>query len=378
MTHSIDTQLIHAGEGDRVEGAVRMPIFQTTMFEHDHTPIKYLRYNNTPNQLVLNRKLAILEGADEALVTSSGMGAISAAILSVVKPGEHLLIQNSLYGGTHKFIHNLLADLGINFSFIKADAPSSWNSLLRTNSRAIYVESISNPLLEVGDLNRVIEFARANQLVSLIDNTFASPFNYQAANAGFDLSLHSASKYLNGHSDLLAGVIIGKGEWVRKAGKNLAYLGCSLDPHACFLLHRGIQTLALRMRQHNATALALARFIETHHAVERVYYPGLATHPQHDRATQLFKGCSGILSMELKGGLEATENLIENLNIPVYAPSLGGIESLMTRPAISSHVGLSPEDRKRAGIRDHLLRISVGIEDEVDLIHDFEQALNQS
>ncbi len=377
MPHSIDTQLIHAGEGDRVEGSIRMPIFQTTMFEHDDAPMRYLRYNNTPNQTVLNRKLAILEGADEALVTSSGMGAISAAILSVLKPGEHLLIQNSLYGGTHKFIHTLLAELGISISFIEADAPNSWDSLLQANTRAIYVESIANPLLQVADLEGIVEFAQANQLVSLIDNTFATPFNYRAANAGFDLSLHSASKYLNGHSDLLAGVIIGNGDWVRKAGKNLSSLGSSLDPHACFLLHRGIQTLALRMRQHNANGLALAKFLDAHHAVAHVYYPGLTSHPQHQRATQLFKGYSGMLSLELKGGLEATENLIEHLEIPVYAPSLGGIESLMTRPAISSHIGLSADERKKAGIRDDLLRISVGIEDRMDLIHDFEQSLNQ-
>ena len=378
MTHAIDTQLIHAGEDHRVEGAIRMPIFQTAMFEHDDAPLRYIRYNNTPNQEVLNRKLSILEGAEEALVTGSGMAAISGALLAALKPGDHLLAQDSLYGGTHKFVRTLLTDLGVEVSFFDADAPNTWDSLLKTNTRAVYVESITNPLVQVCNLEGIVEFAQVNNLASLIDNTFATPFNYQAAAAGFDFSLHSATKYLNGHSDIVAGVIIGRGNWVRKAGKNLTQLGGSLDPHACFLLHRGIQTLALRMRQHNATAFTLAEFLDAHSNVERVYYPGLDSHPQYQRATRLFQGFSGMLSIELKGGLQAAERLISHLQIPVYAPSLGGIESLITRPAISSHAGLTPRERETAGIRDSLLRISVGIEDAQDLIADFEQALGKA
>ncbi len=376
-SRAIDTQLIHAGEECRIEGAIRMPIFQTAMFEHDESPLRYVRYNNTPNQIVLNRKLAILEGADEALVTGSGMAAISAALITALKPGDHLLAQNSLYGGTHSFVRTLLTDLGVTVSFFDADVPESWNSLLQTNTRAIYVESITNPLVRVCDLERIVDFSDAHNLVSLIDNTFATPFNYQAAAAGFDYSLHSATKYLNGHSDVVAGAIIGKGDWVHKAGKNLKHLGGSLDPHACFLLHRGIQTLALRMRQHNATAQALAEFLESRSEVTQVYYPGLNSHPRHKRAARLFGGFGGMLSIELDGGLEVTKKIMDRLQIPVYAPSLGGIESLMTRPAISSHAGLTPDERKAAGIRDHLLRISVGIEDSQDLIEDFEQALAQ-
>ena len=375
MNHAIDTQLIHAGEDGRVEGAVRLPIFQTAMFEHDDSPLRYIRYNNTPNQEVLNRKLAVLEGAEEALVTGSGMTAITGAILSVLKPGEHLLAQNSLYGGTHGFVRTLLADLGITVSFIDANAPDTWQSLLQTNTRAIYVESITNPLLHVCDLEGIVAFAQANRLISLIDNTFATPFNYKATAAGFDLSLHSASKYLNGHSDIVAGVIVGSGDQIYKARQTLKHLGGALDPHACFLLYRGMQTLALRMRQHNATALALAKFLENHDKVAHVYYPGLPSHPQHERAARLFKGFGGMLSIELKGELDAVTDLIDRLHLPLYAPSLGGVESLMTRPAISSHAGLTPEERDLAGIRDSLLRISVGIEHEDDLIADFDQAL---
>lgn len=376
MNHAIDTQLIHAGEADRVEGAVRMPIFQTAMFEHDDSPLRYIRYNNTPNQVVLNRKLAILEGGEEALVTGSGMAAITGAILSVLKPGEHLLAQNSLYGGTHGFVCTLMADLGITVSFFDADAPETWQSLLQPNTRAIYVESITNPLLHVCDLEGIVRFAQANSLISLIDNTFASPFNYKATAAGFDLSLHSATKYLNGHCDIVAGVIVGSEELIYKARQTLKHLGGALDPHACFLLHRGIQTLALRMRQHNSNALALAKFLENHDKVARVYYPGLPSHPQHGRAARLFNGSGGMVSVELKGELDSVIDLIARLRLPLYAPSLGGVESLMTRPAISSHAGLTPEEREIAGIRDSLLRISVGIEHEDDLIADFKQALH--
>ncbi|MDE2771144.1 MAG: aminotransferase class I/II-fold pyridoxal phosphate-dependent enzyme [Bacteroidota bacterium] len=375
MNHAIDTQLIHAGEADRVDGAVRMPIFQTAMFEHDDSPLRYIRYNNTPNQVVLNRKLAILEGGEEALVTGSGMTAITGAILSVLKPGEHLLAQNSLYGGTHGFVCTLMADLGITVSFFDADAPDTWQSLLQPNTRAIYVESITNPLLHVCDLEGIVKFAQANSLISLIDNTFASPVNYKATAAGFDLSLHSATKYLNGHCDIVAGVIVGSEELIFKARQTLKHLGGALDPHACFLLHRGIQTLALRMRQHNSNALALAKFLENHDKVARVYYPGLPSHPQHGRAARLLNGFGGMVSIELKGELDSVIDLIARLRLPLYAPSLGGVESLMTRPAISSHAGLTPEEREIAGIRDSLLRISVGIEHEDDLIADFSQAL---
>jgi len=377
MKLAIDTQLIHAGEDQRIEGAIRMPIFQTAMFEHDDDPLRYVRYNNTPNQTVLNHKLTVLEEAEDALVTGSGMAAITASILSAVKPGDHLLAQNSLYGGTHKFIRSLLADLNVSVSFFDADAPDTWNSLLRTNTSAVYVESITNPLVRVCDLENIVEFAQANNLTSFIDNTFASPYNYKAAAAGFDFSLHSATKYLNGHSDVVAGAIIGKKEWVQKAGKNLAQLGGSLDPNACFLLHRGLQTLALRMRQHNATAQMLSEFLESHNKVNKIHYPGLRSHPQHERAAQWFEGFSGMLSFELHGGLPAANKLIHHLCLPVFAPSLGGVESLITRPVISSHSGLSPEDLKAAEISDHLIRISVGIEDANDLIKDFKQALHQ-
>jgi len=372
----IDTQLIHTGEPQpRIDGAVSMPIFQTAMYEDGDDDLRYIRYNNTPNQEVLNRKLAALEEAEAALVTGSGMAAISTALLSVLTPGDHLLAQAGLYGGTHSFVTRVLPDLGIDVDFIDADAPETWEAPLRPTTRAVYVESITNPLMQVGDLEAVAAFAQAHGLVSLIDNTFATPVNFRPAAWGFDLSLHSATKYLNGHSDIVAGAVVGAGVLIARVAKKLKHFGGSLDPHACFLLHRGMKTLALRVRYQNESALHLARFLEAHPLVRTVNYPGLETHPQHERARRLFDGFSGMLSVEMAGGQAATERFLHHLTVPILAPSLGGVESLATRPAATSHVDLTPEERRRLGITDSLIRLSVGIEATDDLIADFEQAL---
>lgn len=371
--------LVHAGEKRlRTGGAVRLPIFQTAMFAHDDGPLRYIRYNNTPNQAVICAKLAAIEQAEAAIVTSSGMAAISGALMSVLRPGDHFLAQNSLYGGTHSFVTTLLSEFGIDVTFIDADDPGGWKDLVRPRTRAVYVESITNPLLEVCDHEAVIDFAKANGLVSLIDNTFTSPYNFAACAFGFDLSLHSATKYLNGHSDIVAGAIVGREDLVRACKRTLVHLGGALDPNACSLLNRGLQTLALRMRAHNANALALARFLEDHPATHKVNYPGLTSHPRHDRARRLFKGFGGMISIELCDGLPAATRFIERLKLPLFAPSLGGVESLVTRPAMSSHASLTPEERAAIGIADELVRISIGIEATEDLVQDFEQALGTS
>ena len=377
MSTAIDTLLIHAGEKDqRVDGAVRLPIFQTAMFAHGDGPLRYIRYNNTPNQQILNAKLAAIEEAEAALVTGSGMTAISGALLSVLKPGDHLLAQDSLYGGTHSFVTSLLNDFNIGVSFIDAYRPGTWSTHLTPRTRGVYVESITNPMMQVCDLEAIVAFAQAEGLVSLIDNTFASPYNYAAPAHGFDLSLHSATKYLNGHSDVVAGAVIGRADLVKQIKTTLKHLGGALDPHACFLLNRGLQTLALRMRAHNDNALAVARHLDTHPAVARVHYPGLTSHPDHSRATRLFRGFGGMISITLSGGLDAAQRLLNRLHYPLFAPSLGGVESLVTRPAMSSHASLTPEERAQMGISDDLIRISVGIESAEDLIADFDQALS--
>jgi cystathionine beta-lyase/cystathionine gamma-synthase len=377
----LQTKLIHAGEAHpRFAGAVTTPIFQSSTFEYvgqdRYEHVRYLRLNNTPNHVALGKVLAAAEGAEAALVTSSGMAAISAALLTVLKAGDHLLAQECLYGGTHTFITGDLPGFGISFDFVKAADPDDWRRKLRPNTRAIYVETMSNPLLQVPDHRKVVDFARAHGLVSMIDNTLASPVNFRPPELGYDLSLHSCTKYLNGHSDIVAGAVIGSAAWIERINHKLIHLGGCLDPHACFLLERGVKTLALRMRAHNENGQRIAEFLERHPKVERVMYPGLNSHPDHRLAGDLFDGCGGLLSFELQGGAAAAQRFMERLQIPICAPSLGGVETLITRPATTSHSGIAPQDRARMGISDGLIRLAVGIEAAEDLIDDLSQALS--
>ena len=380
-TMKIETKLIHAGEPEpRIEGAVCLPIFQSATYESggeaSYHDIRYLRLSNTPNHITLNKKLASLENAEDALVAASGMAAITSTLLSVLSAGDHLLAQECLYGGTHSFITRELSDFGISYDLIDAGDPGSWKAKLRPGTKAIYVESMANPLLQVADLRAVTAFAREHDLISCIDNTFPSPINYRPAEHGFDLSLHSCTKYLNGHTDIVAGAVIGRADLVRRVKLRIDHLGGALDTHACFLLHRGLKTLALRVRYQNESALHLAQRLEDHPTVTTVNYPGLETHLHHLRARELFDGFGGMLSFELKGGLRAARRFVEAVRLPIFAPSLGGVETLVTLPAATSHAGLSPEERQRLGITDGLVRISVGVEATSDLSADFEQALD--
>ncbi|MFQ5719625.1 MAG: trans-sulfuration enzyme family protein [Acidobacteriota bacterium] len=386
MTRSyenIDTKLVHAGEpAKKVWGAVSLPIFQTAQFlymgETDYHDLKYIRLNNTPNHDALHGKLAALENAEAALVAGSGMAAISTAVLAMVSAGDHLLAQDTLYGGTHDFFTKDLPGFGVEVDFIDGDDPSSWEAKLRPTTKVLYAESLTNPLLQVGDLEAMARFAKNHALVSMIDNTFPSPMNFRPIEHGFDLSLHSCTKYLNGHSDIVAGAAIGRADLVDRIRLKLNHLGGTLDPHACFLLYRGMKTLALRVRQQNASALQLAEAIEAHPAVTAVNYPGLASHPRHARAAELFDGFSGMLSFEIDGGVEVATRFMQSVTLPLQAPSLGGIESLVTRPATTSHLGMKPAERHKLGITDGLIRVSVGIEAADDLVADFRQALDRA
>lgn len=379
--HRIDTQLIHAGEPKkRIQGAVSLPVFQSSTFEYSgessYDELKYIRMNNTPNHEVLHRKLAALENAEAALVTASGMAAITTTLLALFNPGDHILVQDCLYGGTQDFIVSDFVPLGFQFDFIDADDPASWSSALRPNTRGLYVETITNPLLQVGGLEAMADFSANNGLISMIDNTFATPVNFRPAEWGYDISLHSCTKYLNGHSDIVAGAIIGKNRLLKTIAHKLIHLGASLDPHACFLLHRGMKTLALRIRHQNRSAQTIAEYLSSHAAIDGVNYPGLAKHPGHDRAARLLEGFGGMISFELKGGLDAAERFMQRVTLPIVAPSLGGVETLVTRPATTSHAGMNPDERQAAGITDSLIRLSVGIEDTTDLIDDIDNALS--
>ena len=380
-SQKLETRVIHSGElKPRIEGAVNMPIFQSATFEYGgekaYEDVRYVRLNNTPNHVVLHRKLADLEGGDAALVTSSGMAAITTVLLTVLSSGDHLLLQEGVYGGSHSFITEDLERLGISHDLIDGDRASSWESRLRPNTRAVYVESITNPLIQIPDLSEIVDFAQRKGLISIVDNTFCTPVNFRPLELGFDLCVHSGTKYLNGHSDVAAGAVIGSAELIEDVRRRLGHLGGTLDPHACFLLHRGLKTLVLRLNHQNRSALEVARFLEGHAAVARVAHPGLESHPHHERAQSLFSGFGGVLSFEPKGGLEASDAFVQKLELPLIAPSLGGVETLVTLPATTTHVGIPREERQRLGISDSLIRISIGIEATEDLINDFRQALD--
>ena len=375
-----DTLAVHGGElVPGPEGSVVFPIFQGTVFTsepgEDYHEIKYHRLNTTPSQKYLHGKLAALEGADAAVATSSGMAAVTTILHTLLGKGDHVLVSDVLYGGTHDFVTANAERLGWEYTSIDPQNPSSWE--VRPNTRAILVETITNPLMRVGRLRDVVTFAREHGLVSVVDNTFASPVNFRPVVAGFDLVFNSATKYLNGHSDLVAGSVAGSLELVEKVRHTLNLYGGSLDPHAGFLLARSLKTLSIRVRQQNANALALASFLASSPKVSAVNYAGLPDHPDHAHASELLNGFGGMLSFRLAGGVEAAEVLLAALRLPAVAPSLGGVETLITRPAATSHAGMSPEDRAAAGITDDLIRLSVGIEDEEDLRADFAQALDK-
>ncbi len=377
---SIDTKLIHSGEiRPGIEGAVALPIFQSANFEsvegEGYHDIKYMRLSNSPNHTVLAAKLAMLENAEAAVVSTSGMAAITTIFHSLLSAGDHVIFQDCLYGGTYDYARREFGRHGLSCDFVDGERPDTWAAALRPETRMIYVEAITNPLIQVADLEAVVDFARDHGLVSVIDNTFASPINFRPAEVGFDLSLHSGTKYLNGHSDIVCGAVIGRTEPVGQVKKMMNFLGGSLDAHACFLLHRGLKTLGVRVRHQNESALALARFLEAHPAVTRVNYPGLSSNSGHERAKKLFDGFGGMLSFELAGGEEAAKRFEDAVSIPIVAPSLGGVESLVTRPAATSHAGLTRDERLDVGVSDGLIRFSVGIEGTEDLIADFERAL---
>ena len=379
----MDTVAVHGGEPrPGPDGSAVFPIYQGTVYEVEpgtgYHDLKYIRLNSTPSQRYLHDKLAALEGAEAAVATSSGMAAVTTILLSLMRAGDHLLAGDCLYGGTHDFLTGHAADLGWSFSFVDAGRPETWEAARTDRTKVFLVETITNPLMRVGLLDQVADFGRREGIVTVIDNTFASPVNFRPLQAGFDLVFHSATKYLGGHSDLVAGAVMGGADLTERVRKTINLFGGSLDPHAGFLLARGIKTLALRVQAQNANALALARFLQDRPAVAAVNYPGLTSHPDHAHAEKLLSGFGGMLSLRLHGGEQAAQALLDAVTLPYVAPSLGGVETLITRPVATSHAGMSPEDRERLGITADLIRISSGIEGAQDLVGDFAQALDKA
>lgn len=369
------TLCVHAGTYvDKPTGGVNTPIFASTAYAYPNAANEniYPRYFNVPNQRVIAAKVAALEKGEAGLVFGSGMAAISTLLFAWLKPGDHAVFQADLYGGTYHFIAKELAAFGIEMTFVRT--PAEVREALRPNSRLLYVESPSNPLLRCIDLVAVAKLARERGVLSAIDNTFATPINQTPLELGIDAVVHSATKYLNGHSDVNAGVVVSSSEVIRRLNEYAVNHGGMLDSHACYQVERGLKTLALRVRQHNGNAGKLAKFLEAHPAVARVNYPGLPSHPDHALAARQMRGFGGMMSFELRQPAQV-DAMLKSFRLVTPALSLGGVETLVCVPSRTSHRNLSPAERQQAGISDGLVRVSVGIEDADDLVADFEQAL---
>jgi cystathionine beta-lyase len=379
-----ETVAIHGGsEPEHKSGPLATPIFQTSTFaveDNDeqsrvsHSDKFYTRYGN-PTHTVAEQTIAKLEGAEAALLFASGMAAITTTVLALVRAGDHIVAQADLYGGAMKFFSHWLPKLGIETSFVETTRAGDFEGVVRPNTRLMYLESPTNPTLKLVDLRRALAIAKKHGLTTLIDNTFATPINQRPIEQGVDIVLHSATKYMGGHSDLIAGVAAGSQKLMQQVWETRTTLGGTMDPHASFLLLRGLKTLVVRVERHNQNALRVAQFLEKHPRVKRVNYPFLASHPQHALAVQQMSGGGGLLSFEVDGTAEETRRFTESLRVFALAPSLGGVDSLVTLPVVTSHAMVSPEERKQMGITDQLVRLAIGIENADDLIADLEQAL---
>jgi methionine-gamma-lyase len=380
------TRAIHVGEERHgLAGPVTTPIVRSSTFTFANTAEMkrwaegrsdayiYTRYGN-PTLAVAEAKLASLEGGAAAVVTASGMAAISSALLAVLSAGDELIATRQLYGGTYRLMRDILPRLGIRVRHVEADLAGA-ERLITPKTRALYVETPTNPTLRLVDLRKAATLARRYKLVSLVDNTFASPALQKPLRAGFDIVLHSATKYLGGHSDLLGGAVIANRGWMREIRGMVIYLGGVADPEAAYLLIRGLKTLEVRMQRECETAMAVARFLARHPKVARVHYPGLASHPDHRLARRQMRDFGAMLSFDLKGGLAAARRLCDRVRVFLLAASLGGTESLIVLPVYTSHYRMSRKELAGAGVQPGTVRVSIGLEDSADLIEDLRQAL---
>lgn len=371
------TRCVHAGtRPDQQTGGVVTPILPSTAhrFPNPSGENLYPRYFNIPNITSVSAKIAALEHAESALVVSSGMAAVSTCLLGLLKAGDHVLFHSELYGGTLHMAKETLPRFGIEVGFCDLQT-EDLSAQVRPVTRMIYAETPSNPLLKVTDLRRVAEFAQPRGIVTLVDNTFASPINQRPLEHGFDLVLHSGTKYLNGHSDVCCGAIAGRRELLERIKAAAIDHGGVLDARACWLLERGLKTLALRIRRHNENGQRIAEFLQAHPRVRKVHYPGLPADPGHEIARRQMDGFGGMLSFEIRGAVADAERFASRLRIFTLAISLGGVESLVCFPSRTSHALAGAAERARMGVTDNLLRMSVGIEDSEDLIGDLTQAL---
>ncbi len=375
----LSTLAIHGGRDARKAGD---PIVEPLIQSVNHMQalgtaegLLYTRYGNTPNAERLQKRLALIEGAEASLVLSSGMAATACALLALLRPGDHLLASMYIYGGTHRLLLEEFTQQGIEISLVDPFEPRAWRKKMRKETRAIFVESPVNPTCRVLDLKPISYLTRGEGLALVVDSTFASPVNFRPLEHGADVVIHSATKYLNGHHDVLAGVVAGSQSYIDEVLQKEMLWGQTPDPFACWLLERGLKTLDVRVQRSNASAMAIAQWAEGRKEVKHAHYPGLPSHPDHAIASEILDGFGGMLALELAGGGRAAERFLRRLRLVTHAPSLGGVDSLVSEPRYTSHAKMSAAERARIGIPDGFLRLSIGLEDVDDLVADLEQAL---
>lgn len=365
-------------EGHEPGTPVSPPLFQSVNYVQEfgtEEGLRYSRYGNTPNAESVQKRLALIEGTEAACVLSSGMGATACALLALLRPGDHLLASNLLYGGTLRLLSEEFAAIGIAVTMVDPMESRTWRKRLRKETRAIFVESPVNPTCRVVDLRPISRLTKEVGLALVVDSTFASPINFRPVEHGADVVIHSATKFLNGHHDVLAGVVCGTQPYIEEVRQKMIVWGQSADPFACWMLERGLKTLDVRVRRQNDSAMQVAAWCAERREIKRVHYPGLLSHPDHALARETLDGFGGMLSIELAGGGRAADRFIRRLKLIQHAASLGGVDSLVSEPRYSSHARMSSEQRARAGIPDGFLRISVGLEDVDDIIQDIDLAL---
>ncbi|MEE8117252.1 MAG: aminotransferase class I/II-fold pyridoxal phosphate-dependent enzyme [Gemmatimonadales bacterium] len=375
----LSTRAIHGPPRPRRNrDPVAFPIFQSSTFINpigSAGEVLYTRYGNNPNQVELARRLSALEGAEAAIFLASGMGATALAHLALLNPGDHLVSSEWIYGGTRRLFDREFGRFGIDVTYVNPDRRRDWKNRLRKTTRAVFVETPTNPLMRVLDLEPLARLCHDRGIALVVDSTFASPINYRPLEHGADVVIHSATKYLNGHSDIIGGAVAGTESVIEEIRQLLQVWGQALDPHAAWLIDRGMKTLAVRMQRHNTNGMQFAKWAEGHPSITTVHYPGLTSHPDHTVAAATLDGFGGMVGIQLAGGAQAAERMLRRLRIAQHAPSLGGVETLVSEPRLTSHASLTAEQRQAQGIPDGFVRVSLGIEDVEDITADFERAL---
>ena len=375
MSKKLSTKCVHSGgiKDDKFFGNIT-PIYPSITYDYLKSDA-YPRYFNTPNQLSVSKKIADLEGTEDALVFGSGLAAVATSMFSFVSAGDHVILQKSLYGGTINLVNTEFKKFNISFDYIDVSNIKELEKTLRPNTKIIYIESPSNPLLSITDIKSISEFSKKNNLISIIDNTFSSPINQNPSILGIDLVIHSATKYLGGHSDILAGTVCGSNKLISSIRKSGLNFGVNISEYSSWLLERSIKTLSIRVLKQNDNALNIANFLNNHNLINKVYYPGISGHDKHDVAKkQMTGGFGGMVSFELKNHINS-DDFVKSLQIIQPTMSLAGVESTITSPAKTSHKKMDPKERDEIGITKNLLRFSVGIEDVDDLINDLSNSL---